>query len=258
MSQPTYQQAPIRPPTNGSQYTLSTQYGRPPRLDVPECILYGAFSIFIVLDAYIIATRREHNDAKGNRPVLIVVSLMYIVATVHIVSTLCEINFGNMESAQLGKEIWRFVRDKGTSSLEVPSKLGFEIASMEVVQTALFSIQLWLGDGFMITSTMKELVSAGGTQFSCPLMLRVSPFISAVRIAMNAMPSLIGITFSIIIVRMGLGVSAEKYLKVHMATLPLAFAVPEIGDIRANSAELAGSGLSASFNEFERGCRLAM
>ncbi|EIW78835.1 hypothetical protein CONPUDRAFT_155552 [Coniophora puteana RWD-64-598 SS2] len=97
---------------------------------LPEAILYGALAVLLVLDIYVITTRAKRKIVTVNKPVLVVVTLMFLVATTHIVAN-----------------IYQSYVDMSENGIRLGN---IDLGVAQIVQVAAFLMQMWVGDGFML------------------------------------------------------------------------------------------------------------
>ncbi|EIW74983.1 hypothetical protein CONPUDRAFT_77765 [Coniophora puteana RWD-64-598 SS2] len=197
----------------------------------PEIILYGtrkstgAFAVLLALDIYIVMTRRKQangSSTKANVAVLAVGALMFMMATLHICASLYNSYFYNLLNsveliyASVQNQLSQSTReclDQNQSSLPLSVHVivttEFKITASQEVQMVAFVVQLWLGDGFMFLDLKGVRPRLHSDELYYP-------------IVMNAIVPIIGIAFSLIVIRMGLGVTTEMHLQTSGAgrTIP--------------------------------------
>ncbi|EIW80453.1 hypothetical protein CONPUDRAFT_165970 [Coniophora puteana RWD-64-598 SS2] len=134
-------------------------------LILPEIVLYGAFAVLLSLDIYIIVTKQRHsesNAARSNIIVLAVGALMFVIATLHVCTSLYHAYLLNYINAV--DLIWDSFLDQlsesaqecisRNSSMPQPpydyQNLLTKSAVSQEIEMVAFVVQLWLGDGFML------------------------------------------------------------------------------------------------------------
>lgn len=97
-----------------------------------QCILYGIFSIMLIVSTYVLLQRRAVNS-NVSKWILAGAPLMFLLATIHV-------------STDLARVIIAFIQNPSQTF----NILNSSASTIYLLKTSVFIIQTWLGDGFMI------------------------------------------------------------------------------------------------------------
>ncbi|EIW75972.1 hypothetical protein CONPUDRAFT_158751 [Coniophora puteana RWD-64-598 SS2] len=117
---------------------------------LPEAILYGAFAVLLVLDVYVITTRARRKIVTVNKPVLVVVTLMFLVATTlspAMIALLGDMLMFSSAIQHIVANIYQPYVDMSENGIRLGN---IDLGVAQIVQVAAFLMQMWLGDGFML------------------------------------------------------------------------------------------------------------
>ncbi|EIW78851.1 hypothetical protein CONPUDRAFT_74442 [Coniophora puteana RWD-64-598 SS2] len=192
---------------------------------LPEYVFYGIFCVLLGVDIRYINLRGRKSTHKVNKYLLITLCLMFTAATLHLACTTCgvyiDIKHQFLEALRISQD---FNNYESTTIV------------VGVITQAAFVSQLWLGDGFMLYRLWKVwnhdkrvvipmtvafliniplgalVISEIFIEFAMTPLLATSCAVHlGCTVVMNVIVPLVGIVFSAIIIRMGLGLSPETY-----------------------------------------------